>query len=252
MSTISNSWDSSYYNKNADYSDLFSNLGTTSGSSSSFSLSDYASIKNGSYRKLLNAYYAKQNAEKASGSSDSSQTLTRMQTGADALKKSAETLMDDSLWEKKEITKKDEKTGEETKTLDYDWEKITKAVKTFIEDYNTVVKQAGDSNATGVLRSAAWMTQKTKAYSSLLSQVGISITKDNTLELDEEALKESNGNTLKTLFSGNSSYVSQISQKASAISNAAAGANKTASYTKNGTYKAALSSMASGKIDKEA
>ena len=109
-------------------------------------LSDYAAIKNGSYRKLMKAYYAKQDAEKLSGKGDTSQKLTLMKTSADSLKKSADALNDSSLWEKKKIKKKDEKTGEEIEVEDYDWDKITKAVKSFVEDYNDVVKEAGESN----------------------------------------------------------------------------------------------------------
>ena len=41
------------------------------------------------------------------------QKLTLMKTSADSLKKSADALNDSSLWEKKKIKKKDEKTGEE-------------------------------------------------------------------------------------------------------------------------------------------
>ena len=69
-----------------------------------------------------------------------------MKTSADSLKKSADALNDSSLWEKKKIKKKDEKTGEEIEVEDYDWDKITKAVKSFVEDYNDVVKEAGESN----------------------------------------------------------------------------------------------------------
>ena len=72
-------------------------------------LSDYAAIKNGSYGKLMKAYYAKQDAEKLSGKGDTSQKLTLMKTSADSLKKSADALNDSSLWEKKKIKKKDEK-----------------------------------------------------------------------------------------------------------------------------------------------
>ena len=74
------------------------------------------------------------------------QKLTLMKTSADSLKKSADALNDSSLWEKKKIKKKDEKTGEEIEVEDYDWDKITKAVKSFVEDYNDVVKEAGKSN----------------------------------------------------------------------------------------------------------
>ena len=55
-------------------SNIYSTLlggGTTGGTGASTLLSDYASIKNGSYGKLLKAYYAKQDAENASMSGDS-------------------------------------------------------------------------------------------------------------------------------------------------------------------------------------
>ena len=47
-------------------------------------------------------------------------SITLMKTSADSLKKSADALNDASLWEKKKIKKKDEKTGEETEVEDYD------------------------------------------------------------------------------------------------------------------------------------
>ena len=44
-----------------------------------------------------------------SSGKDNVQKSTLLKTGADALKKSTETLSNDSLWEKKKFTKKDEK-----------------------------------------------------------------------------------------------------------------------------------------------
>lgn len=150
----------SKYNSNVDYSALFGGTSDSSVGSTNL-LSDYAAIKNGSYGKLLKAYYAKQDAENSAGTGDTSQKLTLMKTSADSLKKSADALNDSSLWEKKKIKKKDEETGEETEVEDYDWEAITKAVKSFIEDYNDVVEEAGESNTKDVLRNAAWMTGMT-------------------------------------------------------------------------------------------
>ena len=62
---------------------------------------------------IRDRYYAKQDAEKLSGKGDTSQKLTLMKTSVDSLKKSADALNYSSLWEKKKIKKKDEKTGEE-------------------------------------------------------------------------------------------------------------------------------------------
>ena len=231
----------SKYNVNTDYSLLFGGTPTVS-SGGTFSLSDYASIKNGSYGKLLKAYYAQEDAQKVYSNKDNVQKSTMIKSGADAL-------MDDSLWEKKKLTKKDETTGEESEIEDYDWDKITKAVKAFISDYNDVIEQAGESNSKEVLRNAVWMTGTTEANENVLSKIGITVGKGNKMELDDEKLKKADIGTLKTLFTGHNSFASKVSMKANSISNAAAWSSGT--YRSNGTYNNSLSELVSGKVDEE-
>lgn len=238
----------SKYNTKMDYSYLFGGS-TTTQSNGTISLGDYASIKNGSYGKMLKSYYAKQDADKLSKTGDNNQTSMLIRSGADSLKKSAEALNDDSLWEKKKIKKKDEKTGVETETEDYDWEAITKAVKTFVDDYNSVVEETGKSDTKAVLRNAVWMTGATKKMGHLLGKAGITIGKGNKLELDEKKLKESDISTLKTLFTGHGSFADKIAQKSGNISREAAGPRNT--YTRSGAYDNAISDLVSGKVDKE-
>lgn len=233
-----------YYDTGYDFSAL---LGGTTNSSGSL-LSDYASIKNGSYGKLVKAYYAKQDAQSASQSGDTTQKLTLMRSGADSLKKSADALNNDSLWEKKKVTKTDEKSGEKIEAEDYDWDAIIKAVKSFVEDYNFVVGEAGNSNTKNVLRNAAWMTGITDKNRNLLAKVGITIGKGNKLELDEDALKKADISSLKTVFTGYNSFVSKISGKAGSISNAAA-RTKAVTYTGSGSYSDTLSRLVSGTVD---
>jgi len=171
-----------------------------------------------------------------------------MRSSADSLKKSADALNDSSLWEKKKITKTDEETGEKVEVEDYDWDSITKAVKSFVEDYNSVVEAAGDSNTKNVLRNAAWMTSMTDKNSSMLAKIGITIGKGNKLELDEETLKKADISSLKTVFTGYNSFASKISQKADSISNAAA-RTKAVTYTSSGTYSDTLSKLVSSTVD---
>lgn len=263
MSEISSLNDyASRYNTNMDFSTLFGGGAPyIDNSVGGINVSDYAMIKNGSYGKLMKAYYAKQDADKLSQTGDSSKTLTLMRSSADSLKKSAEALGDTSLYEKKKFKKKDEKTGEETEEWDYDWDAITKAVKNFIDDYNAVVEQAGNSETKDVLRNAAWMTGITEKAGNLLSKVGITVGKGNKLEFDEEALKKKtalgkssiefdNISTLKSLFTSHGSFADKIAQKASAISSAAArtkGVDKT--YNKHGTYSDTISKLFESTID---
>lgn len=223
----------SKYNSSIDFASLFGGSSDASSIGESNLLADYVSIKNGSYGKVLKAYYAKQDAGKLSGKGDSSQKLMLMKSGAESLKKSADALNSASLWEKKKIKKKDEATGEETEAWDYDWNAITKAVKSFVEDYNYMVEKAGESNTRNVLRNAAWMTEMTDKNSTLLAKIGITIGKGNKLELDEDSLKEAEISTLKTAFTGYNSFAEKISQKAAGI------------------YSNVLSSLVLGKIDEE-
>lgn len=250
MSSINFNDFKNYANYDSGY-DFSALMGGTANSSGNL-LSDYASIKNGSYGKLLKAYYAQQDAERTALSGDTSQKLTLMRSSADSLKKSADALNDSSLWEKKKIKKKDEETGEEIEVEDYDWNAITKAVKSFVDDYNSVVEKAGDSDTKNVLRNAGWMTNITDKAQNLLSQVGITVGRGNKLELDEDALKKANITTLKSLFTGYGSFADKISQKADSISNAAArtkGADKT--YTSGGGYSDTLSKLLSSTIDEK-
>ena len=92
----------------------------------------------------------------------------------------------DTLFKLKDITTKDEETGEETTTKGYDIDGITKAVKSFIDDYNSLVKSGSDVTSTNVLRRTLSMTKTTLANKNLLSDVGINITEGNKLSIDEE------------------------------------------------------------------
>ena len=233
MSKVNNFNDYTGKYNNTDYSYLFNNMQPTS-TGGTFSLGDYAAIKNGSYKKLLKAYYAKQDAEKSAISSDAMKNSSLVKSSADALKKSANALNNDALWEKKE---------------DYDWDAITKAVKTFVDDYNSVVKLAGNSDSKDVLRNAVWMTGMTEANDNLLSKAGITVGKGNQMELNEDVLKKVDIRTLKTLFTGHNSLADKIATKANSISNAAARTSGT--YKSNGTYSNALAELTSSKVDEE-
>ena len=136
--------------------------------------------------------------DELSGKGDTSQKLTLMKTSADSLKKSADALNDASLWEKKKIKKKDEKTGEETEVEDYDWDAITKKVKSFIDDYNDVVKEAGESNTKDVLRNASWMTdmtdktaQKAAGISNAANRASATYTNNGTYSKTNSSLTSS-------------------------------------------------------------
>lgn len=235
-------------NFNLDYSTLFSGFSSGMGMSSSggFSLADYASIKNGSYLKLTKAYYSKNSAGKTnegfnstSTGKDTVKSLTDIEQKADQLKDSADALIakgSKSLFQKKDITTTAE-DGTKTTTKDYDRDAIYKGVKSFVEDYNALIKSAGNSSSTNILRQTLSLTSYTNAYSNTLANAGITIGKDNKLTIDEEAFKESDMSTLKTLFNDANSYAYTVSAKASQINfYANSEASKANTYNFNGSF----------------
>ena len=205
--------------------------------------SDYATIKNGSYTKLMKAYYAKEASGDSSTSSitststskDSSKTLANIESAADDLKKASEALRtngDKSLFTKKQTTDKDGKVSYE-----YDTDKIYKAVSDFVDSYNKMLKEGGDSNTNNILRSTKSMVNLTKANSNMLSMVGITIGTDNKLSIDETAFKKADMNTVKSLFHTTGGFGYQTSVQAGMIeSYAKSEAEKANTYNKSGLY----------------
>lgn len=206
------------------------------------SYSDYATIQNGSYTKLMKAYYKKAASDDSSSSSaatstskDSSKTLANIESAADDLKKASETLRtngDKSLFTKKQTTDKDGNVSYE-----YDTDKIYKAVSDFVDSYNKMLKEGGDSNTNSILRSTKSMVNLTKANSNMLSTVGITIGTDNKLSIDETAFKKADMNTVKSLFHTTGGFGYQTSVQAGMIeSYAKSEAEKANTYNKSGMY----------------
>lgn len=247
-------------NLKPDYSYLFSSMSTKSGSSlgNLNFLSDYASIKNGSYGRLLKAYYNKvdNNSASASGtekedksdklstslSADSAKTLSAIDKAADKLKESADALINkgtDSLFKEKEVETKNE-DGTTTTTKEYDKDTIYKAVSDFANNYNTLLDKVGKSDSANVAKTASNMTNITKLYSKTLEGMGITVGTDNKLTVDEEKFKAADMSKIKSAFNGSPSFAYTISSQASFIDYAASREslkantyNYTGSYTNN-------------------
>lgn len=245
-------------NMKQDYSYLFQGLSGNKGSNlgNLNFLSDYASIKNGSYGKLLKAYYAKDkvdsssktttdktenktDAKTTSTATDSAETLAKIQKSADELKESADKLIakgKDSLFSEKDITTKDE-NGVETTSRGYDVDAIYGAVSDFVNDYNKLINDASDSTSNNVLNKALTLVNQTAANKNLLGKVGITLNEDDTLSIDEKAFKSANMTTVKSLFNNTGSYAYKASAQASLIDFAAENeSSKANTYTVNGTY----------------
>lgn len=199
----------SFYNvTNNDYfSSFFGNAGINSTSTNNF-LGDYYAVQNGSYYKLAKQFYAKASKDEADGTKVDKKSVELVKSGAQDAINSLNKLMDDSLFKKVERT---DENG--NKVTDYDKDKILDKLKSFVEDYNSVVKGAGEMEGDNSLKAGVRMVDQLKVYKSSLSRIGINVEADNTLKIDEETFKGADMTDVKSLFTGNVSMAKNIQTK---------------------------------------
>ncbi|MGN0304973.1 MAG: hypothetical protein ACI4D2_02330 [Lachnospiraceae bacterium] len=228
-------------NTRQDYSLLFSSLNNSNSANSKGSnsfneinLADYASIKSGSYGKLLKAYYKKDNTDGSTGTDSISSVnktkvdatvkkeLTDIQFYANEVQNSAETLME---------------KGGKSVFKDGNKEKIYQDVADFASNYNTLMEKSQNSSSSSVARSANSMANRVKGSADLLKEVGITIGQDKKLSVNKDTFMNADMNKVKSLFNGSGSLSEQVFSKASEIGNKAySESNKSNLYTGNGTY----------------
>mgnify|MGYP006986354409 FL=1 len=230
-------------------SSLFSSLNNSSSNNymSGINYADYNSIRNGSYRKLVKAYYAKESGTSSSNStsktdSTTDKTTSSQKVNAATVRDSASNLVNDvkelssdKLWKKTTTTDKDGVTS-----TDYDKDAIYKAVSSFTKDYNSLVSASGNSSDNSVLRTSSTMVAYTKANKNLLSKVGITVGSDNKLTVDEDKFKSADMTTVKSLFTGSGSFgkmtsTSATSSYSSAVSQLAK-LSSSSTYSNMGSY----------------
>lgn len=216
-----------FYGLNASgASSLFSSLGNGSSSTTSL-LSDYASIKSGSYYKLLKAYYS----QTSSSESTAASTLTKKrETDNTAWKEAASDIS--SLKSSAGTLIKGEYTEENRSDLE-------KEISSFVKNYNAVLDSSADVNSSSLSKKAEWMGRISSNNSASLEKVGITINSDKTLSLDSDTLSKASLDDLKSVFSGSYSYAGQVNSAATLMAQVASngGASSSASlYTSSGTY----------------
>ena len=216
----------SYYGVTTDsVSTLFSSLGSSSRSRMSQSgvnaqlYGQYAAIKSGSYYKLSKAYYGKQDIADGSKTKTEQKTsdlnLKNTKAASDDLKESTQKLFtkgSDSVFLKTEMKQTDGSTK-----YDYNRDRILKSVENFMKDYNELVDTVKDSKSTKILTPAASMTNLTKEMETQLKDIGISLSKENHLVMNQDSFSKANVTNIKSLFQGAGSYGYQIQSKAFSI-----------------------------------
>jgi len=93
------------------------------------------------------------------------------------------------------------------------------AAKSFADSYNSAVSANENvSSGTAAKVSGDSLISLTASFESTLSKAGITVNEDNTLSVDEAAVKE-NHKQLKDMFKGNYSYGARVLKKCSEIQN---------------------------------
>ncbi len=230
---------------------LFSSLNNNNKSGNSMSdllginYSDYATIRNGSYYKLMKAYYTTGASDEVSSiakdktntstSKDDTKTIARIESASEDLKASADELLENgtkSLFKTESVTDK-----EGNVSTQYDTDKIYKAVSKFVNEYNSLVDEASESKTSNISGAAERMVKMTGYNEKMLEKVGITVDKDNHLKIDEKTFKAADMTTVKGLFNERGGYGYQISAQASMINYYAENeASKSNTYTNSGTY----------------
>lgn len=230
-------------------STLFSSLGSSKSTGSGLfgiNLSEYASIRSGSYGKLMRSYFSMDSTKGTSKSDDSTKnTIEDLATTTSTSKDSTKTLaaiesdakeLTDSA--RALYTRSNNKVFTKDSGGSYDTDKIYKAVKRFADDYNSMLDTAGKSSTNRISRSVSSMKNETSYNEKPLKEIGITVDeKTGRLSVDETTFKSADTEKIKNLFNGTGSYAYSVATKAAMTeSYAKSEAAKSNTYTKNGTY----------------
>lgn len=228
--------------------------------------SERASIKNGTYKRLLKSYFSsvdqgsdgKTSASRRRGGSniidklleekkhptvskDTEKANSNLTSGLGSLNSSVAALQKDSLYE-------DTENGKTAV------EKVTDAVKSYVNSYNDVVTASKGSTLTNKTAYVANMMGYTSKNKDQLAEIGVTLKQDGTLQLDETKLKNTDVSKVQKLFSKENiqSYGSLISSRAKfAGAGASTSTNSTTNDKDTTTKNPAGTSAASLKTDAE-
>lgn len=227
--------------------------------------SERASIKNGTYKRLLKSYFGSVN-----GDSDGTSS-TRKSRGSDIIDKllkekmyptvSKETQEANSnltsgissLQSSVSALQKDS-TYEDTENGSTAADKVVSAMKSYVTNYNDVVTASKSSTLTNKTAYVANMMSTTSKFAKELAEVGVSLKQDGTLQLDETKLKSADLSKVQKLFSSDNiqSYGSTIASRVKFAGGSSGTTTTNKTDTDTSTKKPASTGATGLKTDGEA
>lgn len=111
------------------------------------------------------------------------------------------------------------------------------AAKKFADNYNDAVNALGNSSSYAAKLTGDSMKGITSSFRGALSKAGITVNDDNTLSVDEEAVK-ADPSQVKNLFKGTYSYGAKMAKKGSELQGLAqlSGLSAAGIYNRNGIF----------------
>lgn len=193
------------------YSQLFQGLSSGNGTGNTNFLADYASLKSGSYGKLMKAYYSAgpSSSTVSSGSKartsnvletileerrnpkvseDVKEANANLATGIPTLKNAVATLQNDN-------------TYTNTQNGQNATDKVASAMKNFVSQYNEVVNAAKQSTLSNKTAYIANIMKTTKENADGLAEIGITINSNGTLQFNEGKMKATGITKVQEMFS---------------------------------------------------
>lgn len=242
-----------------------SNLFSFGSGNQSF-FSDYASIKNGSYARLMKAYYngGYESGKSVAGSKETrtSNVLEQIleerrhpKVSEEVQEANANLTNDISVLKKSVSVLQDEKTYTDTENGKTATDKVVSAMKDYVKQYNNVVSTAKQSTLSGKTANVAAMMRSTTANADKLAEMGITINKNGTLNMNEGKLKATDVSKVQELFSNKnimsygSTVMSRLQFAGVAAGSSTTGTEKTESSDKKDNT--AASAAAALKADSE-
>lgn len=214
-------------NQNSSY--LFQSMSSGSGGMANLNfLSDYASIKNGSYGRLMKTYYGMKQQEAGSSSSsagrksNASNVLDKIleekknpKVSKEAQKANADLTTGLSNLKSSVSTLQNGKTYTDTENGQSAADKAVSAMKAYVSDYNDVVNASKNSTLRNKTAYVANMMSCTAANADKLAELGVTINENGTLQLNESKLKAAGPSKVQELFSPSDimSYGSTIASR---------------------------------------
>lgn len=193
------------------YSQLFQGLSSGNGTGNTNFLADYASLKSGSYGKLMKAYYSAGPSSSTVSSGSKARTSNVLETileerrnpkvSEDVKEANANLAAGIPTLKNAVATLQNDNTYTNTQNGQNATDKVASAMKNFVSQYNEVVSAAKQSTLSNKTAYIANIMKTTKENADGLAEIGITINSNGTLQFNEGKMKATGITKVQEMFS---------------------------------------------------